>query len=103
MAKKLYEQLIEEHKREIEQAKELYAQSKTLYAQGQEVFNSTEDEVDKYIESESYFNQAATLTYQADSIVSKMAQDVDNAYWNVPFAKAREQGKEKFWKLSGIK
>lgn len=35
-------------------------------------------------------------------LCSKLSQDIEVEYSDVPFAKPRKQGVEKFWELSGI-
>ncbi len=49
------------------------------------------------IENEMADNQIAL--HQAQE---SLTHEVDMAYWDVPFAKSRNQGIAKFWELSGI-
>ena len=90
MAKKLYEKLIEDCISEIEEVKELRAKAQAEIEQAQD------DGL------ESHYNEADRLWEKADVILDEIQDIVENAYYEVPFSKPRQQGKKRFWELAGI-
>lgn len=95
-----YQELVKKYEAEIASLK----RAKTRLDEAQAKFNSFKpnDNIQDYSYSEELSNEweEANQAYQIEA--SQMTQDIEAEYWDVPFAKARKQGIEKFWELAGI-
>ena len=90
----LYEKLHSEMLDKIEKIKELRAQAR---AENYKADGATDADT-----AEKHYNAADALWAQADVLHEEVHDVVENAYYEAPFAKARDQGKAAFWSLAGI-
>jgi len=96
-----YQELAEKYQAEIVSLK----RAKARLDQAEESFNAfrvTSDDPIQWDHSEELSREweKANRAYQIE--VGQLAQDIEAEYNDVPFAKARKQGIEKFWKVADI-
>lgn len=95
-----YQELVVKYQSEIACLK----RAKARLDEAQAKFNSFKpnDNIQDYSYSEELSDEwtEANQAYQIEA--SRLTQDIEAEYWDVPFAKARKQGIEKFWELAGF-
>lgn len=95
-----YQELVKKYAAEIASLK----RAKARLDEAQQKFNSFKpgDNIQDYSYSEELSDEweQANQGYQIEA--SQLTHDIDAEYWDVPFAKARTQGIEKFWELAGF-
>lgn len=101
MSKK-YQALVKKYEAEIAEIKK----AKSRLDQASASFNTfqvTSDEAIQWARSEELSHEWELANQEYQIVASQLTQDIEAEYWDVPFAKARKQGIEKFWELAGIK
>lgn len=99
-----YHDLVERYAEEIERIKV----SKAQY----EKFSRQADEINPVLHPEPDLDAIARVFELADMAEQayqdmlnerdKLAQDIEAEYWDVPFAKPRQQGIDGFWREAGL-
>jgi hypothetical protein len=102
MSKK-YQDLVKKYEvevAEVRQAKARLDEAKKKF----KAFNydDDDDDIQRYAHSEELDHEWQLANQEYQIVASKLTQDIEAEYWDVPFAKARKQGIEKFWELVGI-
>lgn len=100
-----YHDLVKQYADEIAAIKASKAQYERLACEA--------DEVNPVLHPEPDFDAIARACELADlaenayqgmmSEWDKLAQDIEAEYWDVPFAKPRQQGVDGFWREAGLK
>ena len=102
---KKYEELQEKYAKEIARIKASWAQYQKAR---QEIKDLGEPEMNPpdfvhLAEIEAACEKADGIYQGWASELEALHQDIEIEYWDVPFAKAREQGIKKFYELAGLK
>ncbi len=95
-----YQELVKKYKAEIASLK----QAKARLDEAQRKFNAfkPDDDFRSYTHSEELSREWELASQEYQIVASQLTHDIEAEYWDVPFAQARNQGIEKFWKLAGI-
>lgn len=99
---KKYQRLVEQYKKEIEEIRQLKAKA-----------NEARDKLNNYENAQTFdtydYEKAAKMAAKWESITAELhgkmellTSEIEAEYHDVPFARPRKAGIEKFWELAGI-
>lgn len=114
-----YHDLVEEYSEQIKSIKAMQKEANALLEKAKAIENQPveyersddpQEDYERFLAAEADTFFAAQEVYQKwqeldDSIQverERIAQDLQAEYYDVPFAKPRQQGIERFWELAGI-
>lgn len=96
-----YQELVKKYQEQITSLKQAKARLDEAQAKFN-AFKSDYDDIQSYSHSEELSHEWELANQEFQIQASELTRDVDAEYQDVPFAKARKQGIEKFWELAGF-
>lgn len=102
-----YNELIKEFSTEIESIKCLNVKEAEINVRLTEAYEASigdgdGDDVKYFFSCKAIEDEMGQVIEVLHSEMSGLSHEVEMAYWEVPFAKPRNQGIAKFWELSGL-
>jgi len=99
-----YHDLVKQYAEEIRRIKASKAQYEKLAREADEINPVLHPEPDLDAIARAF--ELADLAENAYQVMmsewEKLAQDIEAEYWDVPFAKPRQQGMDGFWREAGL-
>lgn len=102
MSTKKYETLVSLYAKEIAECKRLAAIVDTERDAANNAGKGIEDEYEAYKASEQAMQSYSFWSMEYQAACAALTQQIEDEYCEVPFAKARQQGIDKFFELAGI-
>jgi hypothetical protein len=102
-----YNDLIQEFSQEIESIKALQAKKAEINTRLTKAYGvgivDGDEAAAHFFSCEAIADEMSQVLADLHAELACLSHEVEMAYWDVPYAKPRQQGMAKFWELSGLR